>query len=226
MNNRLNNKAYKLGPGEKFPQDMLDKLKVVNDRYSNSKDHHQYMEDLRVLFNIHPVTVSIESQGFLGGYVEGEGSVNVSMKKTPKSAFGLYVDPEFSITQHVNGFSTLHLALQVFKTGRVRFKSGSNATLTFSIDTRLSITEKVLPFYDRYVKPFTCQAKADRLILFKELLKMFDEGQHLEANSLINNVLPIWDQMRMQTGQSNQSFESLKEAQDYVREFCRKKAEK
>jgi len=33
----------------------------------------------------------------------------------------------------------------------------------------------------------------------------------------VNEMLPLWDSMRMQTGQRNQTFASLAEAQAYAR---------
>jgi len=35
-------------------------------------------------------------------------------------------------------------------------------------------------------------------------------------NVLVNDMLPLWDLMRMQTGQINQTFASLAEAQAYA----------
>jgi hypothetical protein len=37
-----------------------------------------------------------------------------------------------------------------------------------------------------------------------------------DLNILTNDILPLWDSMRMQTGQRNQTFASLTEAQAYV----------
>jgi hypothetical protein len=36
-------------------------------------------------------------------------------------------------------------------------------------------------------------------------------------------MLPLWDAMRMQVGQKNQSFGSLEQGQSYARDFLRGK---
>lgn len=47
--------------------------------------------------------------------------------------------------------------------------------------------------------------------------------QNFNLESLINECLPLWDDMRIQKGQSNESFKNLQEAQNYVRNFKKQK---
>jgi hypothetical protein len=39
----------------------------------------------------------------------------------------------------------------------------------------------------------------------------------LDRNKLVDELLPLWDRMRMQQGYSAQTFKTLQEAQDFVR---------
>ena len=217
MSNNLNkNGAFMLEPGQKLPEEMLEKLNEINKNYSKTRNFSQYVLALEQLFKITPILVTEDSKRFLGGFMEGEASMNLSAKKHTNATFGLLLDPEFSITQHVNGFRTLHLALKVFQTGRVRHKAGSNATMVFIIDNRDSLEEKVVPFYETYVKPFGSPAKVQRLKSFIKLLALFKQDGHRNAAIFRDEMLPIWDSMRMQRGQSNETFASLEEAQRYV----------
>jgi len=209
---------FKLEPGEKLPKDMLEKLNAINKAYSKSRNFSQYVQELEQLFNLTPLQVTEESKRFLGGFMEGEASLNVSAKKLETAQFGMLIDPEFSITQHVNGFTHLHQALKIFQTGRIRHKAGSNATLVFIIDNRTSLEQKVVPFYENYVAPFACTAKVIRLQRFKEMLRLFGKDSHRDVKAFIEEILPLWDSMRMQSlrGQSNESFADLQEAQRFV----------
>lgn len=226
MNKVNKNRAYRLQPSEVMSKDMLDKLKQINSNQSKSADFSKYLRDLAELFGVSPVTITEDSQKFLGGFMEGEASMNVSAKKLDNAQFGLLLDPEFSITQHVNGFATLYLALSIFKTGRIRHKNGSNATLVYIIDNRQSIEQKVIPFYEKYVKPYSSPVKAERLENFIKILGLFNKGGHKDLKIFRDEMLPIWDSMRMQKGQSNETFASLEEAQQYVTSFARDKANK
>lgn len=209
-----------LSPSEIISKEMLERLKEANDKYSSSKNFQQYLKNLAEIFKLSgELKITTESKFFLAGFLEGEASLNVSAKKFKTATFGMLLDPEFSITQHVNGFSVLYFALQIFQTGRIRHKSGSNATLVFVIDNRISLEEKVIPFYKQYVVPYGSTEKVRRLAKFETLLDLFNKGAHKQLHSFSDNMLPLWDQMRKQTGQKNEMFKSLEAARLFVREF-------
>lgn len=226
MSNQKNNtKSFRLQPSEALSKEMLGKLEHFNKKYKTSADFSIYLQNLGNLFGVSTVEVTEDQKRFLGGFMEGEASMNVSAKKNTNALFGMLLDPEFSITQHVNGFSTLYLALSIFRTGRIRHKHGSNATLVFVIDNRQCLEEKVLPFYEKYVKPYGSSAKAERFENFIKILEYFKKNGHKDLKTFRDEMLPIWDAMRMQKGQSNQTFESLEAAQQYVTNFVRNKNE-
>ena len=226
MANLNNKKAFKLQPSEVLSEEMLSKLNDINKHYTDSRDFTKYLQDLAALFGVSAVQVTEDHKKFLGGFMEGEASINLSLKKLKTAQFGLLLDPEFSITQHVNGFATLYLALSIFRTGRIKHKHGSNATMVFVIDNRQSLENKVVPFYKEYVVPYGSQAKAERLNDFFKILKHFNDNDHKELKKFRDQMLPIWDSLRMQKGQSNQTFANLQEAQEFVTNFVKDKAQK
>lgn len=215
-----------IAPGEKIPEEVLKQLKEANARYTKNKDFQSYLTDIRLIFNISPLVITTEAKLYLAGFIGGEGSLNVSAKKQNNTSFGLVIDPEFSITQHLNGAGTLYLALEVFQTGRLGYKSGSNATLFFRIDNRKSLHEKVLPFFRRYIFPYGSDSLIKRAETFQKLLDLFDNKVHLQLDSFLTEILPLWHSMRKQEGQSNQSFVNLSHAQEYVKTFVANKQTK
>lgn len=62
---------------------------------------------------------------FLAGFIEGEGSLCVSIKRHPTCRHGYYVDPGFFLYQHESGRAILELAQRTFDSGRIDPKSGS-----------------------------------------------------------------------------------------------------
>lgn len=205
-------------PGEKISEDFLAKLAAINAQYSKKKDFTKYQLDLMTLFDVPMPKINARTVHYLAGFVEGEGSLNVGAKKNSTGRFKVYIDPEFSITQHINGFANLYLALCYFKTGRIRHKSGSNATFVYTIDNRLSLEQKVVTFYENYLSSsFGTPVKKRRVWVFKKLLELFNEKAHLDLERMLYEVLPLWNAMRMQVGQTNETFKSLEDAQDYVR---------
>src|SRR6266508_5742586 len=92
-----------------------------------------------------------QKRWFLAGVIEGEGSMCISIKRHPTHAHGFYVDPEFFVYQHRNRRQLLELAQETFGTGRIVPKSGNPDVLVYSITSRRSISEKVMPFLERYM---------------------------------------------------------------------------
>lgn len=212
------NKTLTLKPGKSISETVLIQLKKANLDYSDSKNFFKYTRDIQMIFCLLPViNPTLNCKFYVAGFLEGEGSLNVGIKKNTTSKFKLYLDPEFNLTQHVNGISNLYLAMMIFKTGRIRFKSGSLATFVYTIDNRLSLEQKVIPFYEHYVFLYGCEHKKQRVHLFKTLLSLFKQKKHLDLDQMLYTVLPLWSTLCVQINHSNQTFKHLKEAQTYVK---------
>nr|YP_009184763.1 putative LAGLIDADG homing endonuclease [Jenufa perforata]ALO62916.1 putative LAGLIDADG homing endonuclease [Jenufa perforata] len=212
MNNQLQ-KQKKLSDEEILMT--IKELKKLNAQYTLKKSFVTYFKNLLKLFNVSSILITTKHKYFLGGFIEGEGSLNVSAKKIAEK--GLMIDPEFSITQHINGAQILLLAMGVFQTGRLSYKSGSKATLVYRIDNRQSLKTKILPFFKTYVTPFSSAFKKYRIEQFEKLLILFEQGIHKSCDGMCNEILPIWDSLRMQKGQKNESFSNLASAQALVK---------
>lgn len=210
-----------LKPGEKLSQSIIDGLKEASASRQKNRNFSDYKRKIQELFQCADYVPLNEMQKhYLGGFLEGEGSLMVGVKKGKYCKFGAYLDPAFNVTQHVNGVKHLYECLCFFGTGRIRYKSGSNATLVYEIDTRQSLQEKLVPFYREYVIPSSCFAKKTRFQNFCYLLDAFDQKKHLEFHSFVYELGPIWDEMRMQKGQSsNETFKSLEDFQQYCVHF-------
>jgi hypothetical protein len=200
-------------------EQLKEHIKNLNNQKPNFPD---YCEKVRQVFGLDEVIPDQTLKLILGGFIIGEGSFSVSIKKNKGTLTGIEVDPVFNITQHINGVNYLYLALKTFKTGRIRYKADSKATLVFVVEPRKSIKEKVCPYLEKYVYPFSSRAKQIRFNNFQKLLDLFDQNAHLDKNRMINEILPIWDEMRMQKGYSGESFKTLEEAQEFVRNFEKK----
>jgi len=222
MKNKDKN-SYYCGPGDKISTQITEDLGKINETYSKDKDFPKYMQAIATLFKLEPPKITNERKLFFGGFIEGEGSLNVSAKRLKTSKFGLVLDPEFSLTQHVNGVNHLFVALCIFQTGRIRLKGGSNATLSFSIENRISIESKVIPFYESYINPYSSETKLQRLRLFKKIILLFKEKSHQNLEVFVNEMLPLWDDLRMQKTQKNESFSCLEEAQDFILDHIKNK---
>ena len=214
-------------PGEILPLQVVENLRNVNNiKKQKKKTFSWYKTEIANIFGITECDKkkyqSVKYKTFYGGFIVGEGSINVSAKKSKNALFGILIDPEFSITQHVNGFGFLFAALSLFETGSIHYKSGSNATLVYRIDNRKSIQEKVLPFWDTYIVPYQSFEQNQRILFFKRICLFLEQKKHKELHFFTNQILPLWDKLRKQKGQVNESFPDLEAAICFAVEKGRK----
>lgn len=216
--------TYSLPPGEKLPDDVKNALKAANQQYQKSRNFTKYTQQLQKILNLpDPVPFNEKEKIFFGGFLEGEGSISVSAKKSKTSRFGVYFDPEFSVTQHVNGAVHLFRCLCYFRTGLIRYKAKSNATLVYTVDNRETLKTKIIPYLQKYVSPYSCTPKEIRFQRWCYLLELFEQNAHTDLKRFVYEIGPIWDELRMQKGQRNESFASLEEFQQYVMNHVRAK---
>jgi uncharacterized membrane protein len=204
-------------PGEILPLQVVENLRNVNNiKKQKKKTFSWYKTEIANIFGITECDKkkyqSVKYKTFYGGFIVGEGSINVSAKKSKNALFGILIDPEFSITQHVNGFGFLFAALSLFETGSIHYKSGTNATLVYRIDNRRSIQEKVIPFWDTYIVPYQSFEQNQRILFFKRICLFLEQKKHKELHFFTNQILPLWDKLRKQKGQINESFPDLEAA--------------
>jgi hypothetical protein len=145
---------------------------------------------------------------FLGGLIEGEASLHVSIKKQENSKFGFALDPEFCIYQHVNGLPLLNAVQKMFKTGKVFKKFSSSYVYVFVIYNRKSIKEKVIPFFEKYVLPFSC-----KYIFFHEYCTVIDaliEGKHKDLKEFLILLEKVYTLNSFKDQERKYTFEEIR----------------
>jgi len=177
---------------------MLEQLSIW--RYRESGDNPTSAVNQQESLSTHE-----KSCWFLAGLIEGEGSLCISIKEHKQSRFGYLVDPEFFIYQHKARRGLLELAGNVFETGRITPKSGYEDVLVFSIVSRRLITERVLPFYERYMA-FSCKKRDYQL--FREVLMAMAIKRHLDPHGLVEIVGKAY-QMNMEGKQRKRPIEEV-----------------
>lgn len=209
-----------LKPSQELPQDIITKLKNI----VREKDPVSYRRKVGAILGLTEINPNEKSLIYLGGFTNGEGSVNASIKKSPGSKFGVTIDPEFSLTQHANGASMLFYALCYFHTGRIQHKSQRSATLIYRISSRATISEKIKPFFTNYMNKYCPESLRQRYNNFFRLLDCFERGDHLSIGPFEKNILPLWEVLRVQDNQKT-VFRTTADVMVYVREYLIRKNE-
>ena len=127
---------------------------------------------------------------FLAGFIEGEGALCVSVKKHLTCRSGFYVDPGFFLYQHESGRPLLELAQSTFEHGQIYPKPGNPRVLVYEISSTRVLREKVIPFFERHIAPFSC--KRDTFERFREVLEAMERGEHRNPEGLAEIVKKVY----------------------------------
>ena len=87
---------------------------------------------------------------YLAGFADGEGTFSVAIIRHPTQRLGWMINPVFQVYQHEEHREVLDLYKEYFGTGSVYRKSGILPVLTFSIDSRKSILDRVIQYFERF----------------------------------------------------------------------------
>lgn len=112
---------------------------------------------------------------YLAGFADGESTFSVAILKSDLQKFGWALDPCFQVYQHEKQREILDIFKSVFQAGSVYRKSGIHPVLNFCIQSRRSVKEKVIPFFDKY--PLI--TKKDSYEKFREIVMAMERGEHL-----------------------------------------------
>lgn len=126
---------------------------------------------------------------FLAGFIEGEGSLCVSIKKKSTGKLsGYFLSPEFFLYQHLSGLEILRMAKEYFGAGDISPKPGNEKVMVYRIGSSNVLKTRVIPYFEEYVIPFSC--KRETFYSFKRVLEMMEQGLHRTPQGFMN-VLEI-----------------------------------
>jgi hypothetical protein len=69
-------------------------------------------------------------------------------------------------------------------------KSGNPKVLVYEISSTKVLRDKVVPFFERYIVPFTC--KGETFTRFREILDAMERGEHREPSGLAEIVRKVY----------------------------------
>lgn len=112
---------------------------------------------------------------YLTGFVDGEGSFCISVKKHPDTRFGWQIDPSFYLYQHEKNKWILELVKDFFQGGGIHRKSSPWSVYTYALHGVRNMREKVIPFFQQYP---LC-VKAETFTLFTQAVELMERKEHL-----------------------------------------------
>lgn len=149
------------------------------------------MQNTKWLSNIKP-----KIGYYLSGFVDGEGSFNVSLKKREDHSMGWQVYLSFSVSQKESYI--LSLLKKNLGCGKIRQRKRDNL-FVYEVNNPLSISERVIPFFKRF--NFLSQNKKRNFSIFCQIVELVFKKEHLNKNGL-QNILKLRETLNISKGRS------------------------
>lgn len=116
---------------------------------------------------------------FLAGFVEGEGSFNVSLRRKPDYKVNWQAVMSFNVSQKDPVLlKTLKDQLQC---GIIKVRKRDNL-YSFDVTNPQDIIQKVIPYFQKY--PVQSDTKKKNFAIFCEIAKLMKDGEHRDQAGL------------------------------------------
>nr|QJS52065.1 putative LAGLIDADG homing endonuclease [Stigeoclonium helveticum] len=109
-------------------------------------DYNENYKKNEIILNI-----SETQKCWVAGFIEGEGSTNISFKKQKNMKIGLRPCPSFSVTQHYTGVKSLEIVQTTLGgIGRIYPKPGKTQVMVYEVTKLSHLQTVIIPFLEKY----------------------------------------------------------------------------
>lgn len=113
--------------------------------------------------------------GYIAGYVDGEGSFSVSVQRNPTCRVGFQLVPEFHVSQNGDRAQVLELIRDRLGCGYIKANSKQDRALVLVVRQRRALLESVIPFFERV--PLLSSKRVD-FEKFARIVRQMAQGHH------------------------------------------------
>ena len=116
---------------------------------------------------------------FLSGFVEGEGSFNISLRKKADYVVGWQVVMSFNVSQ--KDPSILRIMKDTLDCGIIKVRKFDNL-YSYDVTNPKDIIQKVIPYFQKY--NFLSKSKIKNFTIFCKVAKLMNLGEHRNFKGL------------------------------------------
>ena len=113
--------------------------------------------------------------GYIAGYVDGEGSFSVSVQRNQTCRLGFQLVPEFHVSQNGDRAQVLELIRERLGCGYIKPNSKRDRALVYVVRERRALLETVIPFFERVPLLSTKRADFEK---FARIVREMAQGHH------------------------------------------------
>ena len=139
---------------------------------------------------------------YLAGFVDGEGSFNVSVKKVNDRSLGWRVTACFNVSQREQ--QILELLQQTLECGTIRRRW--DGVHYFEVNSYVDLVERVIPFFRRF--SLRSSSKNETLEIFAQICEMMCAGEHLTSDG-VRKIVHLRNLMNNETSKRHRDDEEI-----------------
>jgi hypothetical protein len=114
--------------------------------------------------------------GYIAGYVDGEGSFSISVQRNPSCRVGLQLVPEFHVSQNGDRAQVLRIIRDRLDCGYIKQNSKKDRALVLVVRQRRALLDSVIPFFERVP---LLSAKRTDFEKFAQIVRAMARREHL-----------------------------------------------
>lgn len=133
---------------------------------------------------------------FLAGFVEGEGSFNISLRRKPDYKLGWQIVMSFNVSQ--KDPSLLYLLQKELGCGIIKTRKIDNLH-SFDVTNPTDISLKVIPYFQKF--PLYSLSKTKNFQIFCKVADLMKEGKHLNLSGF-KEILNIREKINKGKGRT------------------------
>ena len=133
---------------------------------------------------------------FLAGFVEGEGSFNVSLRRKVDYKVSWQVVMSFNVSQ--KDPTILHILRDQLNCGIIKVRKRDELH-SFDVTSPRDIIQNVIPFFQKY--PVLSNSKRKNFALFCSIAKLMNQGKHKTMSGL-RKILEIRERINEGKGRT------------------------
>lgn len=127
----------------------------------------------------------LRNEGWIVGFVDGEGCFSVSIIKNATTKFGWQVFPEFVVTQSEKSKKSLHILNKFFGCGKIfvnnRYDNHNENIYRYCVRSKIELSERIIPFFE---KNQLKTAKKEDFNFFSKIIAMMNENEHQKFSGI------------------------------------------
>lgn len=153
-------------------------------------------------------TIPTNKAYYITGFVDGEGSFNISFRKRDDFLIGWKISPVFNISQKQR--SILAIIKNHLGCGTIRFRN--DGVWVYEVDNQKMLINKIIPFFSKF--PFLSDKKKKDFSRFKQLVSIVSTNKSKTYNDIVS-ILKLLEEISSKNSRKFTDAEILQRASEY-----------